>query len=648
MIKARLKEWGYLKNAKKEDWHFLAVLYYRRTQEGKTSTEFVVRGHRKTLRDLLRFVRNQSMTFDEFLAEAEQQARVKPIPTYIRAVTPDEVDVKSSPNESTPESFSFSPQLQSSRTDNKFSSPITHYSNWRPPPSQVPTLPYNYPRQLQNSSVDSSSIYRGHQQFYTTISTGERVQPGGRQYNSSSMDVEMENTSGHESSNSGFSPCSFLQEEIQDISRRLTSSVHSTPSASSEDFNTWGLLIANSDDDSPSVDFLCTKCNQPSSGHFTSIDSLEPRNILNGSSEQSWHLPVSTNEGTWTWISQCFLACIALNRGHSSDSQIFLDQAAGVLRKIIKVQDPLLLNASGLLATILAMHDQGQIAKQVMNHAKEVAASLLNEDDPIRVTMNYHAAAAWLQIPASGIRSEHLKRAYFTFCKRVPADHPYRVTALYNWAWMLKYEKRFEEAEKHLRQAYLQSLKILGKQNMQTVMIMSTLAVCLTDLKREDQQDEAIDLFTFAISGAIEILGHREHPWVLEATRRMNEILRARDGDTERVLDNYKRILWGRAKMLGRKHTFTLGAKTDYENALQRLGRWSDEQGNNSDEQNEVLDLFAEEPTDSWIHISRPHYSPNLRVSKNDDIDTLDDTSGLDIQEGRCPSPASSNEHAGY
>lgn len=73
MIKARLKQWGYLKNAKKEDWHFLALLHQTRKGQGKQSTAFDVRGHRKTVKDLQRFIRNQGMTADQFLSEARER-----------------------------------------------------------------------------------------------------------------------------------------------------------------------------------------------------------------------------------------------------------------------------------------------------------------------------------------------------------------------------------------------------------------------------------------------------------------------------------------------------------------------------------------------------------------------------------------------
>jgi hypothetical protein len=87
MYKTRLKEWGYIKNARSCDWDAVAILHQTRKENGKKATEFFVHGKKRTVADLHAYIRSKNMSEDEFLTSAIARRCV--IPPYVRCQSPE-------------------------------------------------------------------------------------------------------------------------------------------------------------------------------------------------------------------------------------------------------------------------------------------------------------------------------------------------------------------------------------------------------------------------------------------------------------------------------------------------------------------------------------------------------------------------------
>ena len=80
-----MRQWEFNKNIRAEDWAALAILHKTRKDSGKRSTGFLVHGKKKTVADLLRYIKSKNMTEDEFLAAALNSA----IPAHVQCYSPD-------------------------------------------------------------------------------------------------------------------------------------------------------------------------------------------------------------------------------------------------------------------------------------------------------------------------------------------------------------------------------------------------------------------------------------------------------------------------------------------------------------------------------------------------------------------------------
>lgn len=638
MIKARLKQWGYLKNAKKEDWHFLALLYQSRKGQGKQSTVFDVRGHRKTVKDLQRFIRNQGMTPDQFLSEARERTGNKQIPDYIQALTPNNKMHEGLPSEDvSPDYFTPSP-------------PQTQAQLGSAPPALAESNQYLHPTRPTNHQrihSTSSSSTSGNASIYWSMN--QRLQPP------ITFDPR---DSAYLTASSDSSSCGQVQWEFEMCASQLTRPAPLSQRLGDDDIRSWALLTkspSNSDKSSHSTAFVCSRCNQPSHQHFVSLDNFEPnqaprRDILNDNNH-ILHLPVSTKEeGSWTWVSRCFLACMCLTKGDQNAADASLKEAAKEFERLLEKKDRLLLTAAGLVMTVLHMHDQGQIAKQVMSSANHIAQAL-PDGHPIRVTIQYLTASTSLSLPESGITSDTMKQVYQNLLYYYPPTHEYCITARYNYSWMLKFENKLDEAEAVARDVYKMSCQVFGELHMQSITALAVVAGCLYPQKA--RIDECISIFEQVVDRAASLLG-RSYPYTLEAKRRLAGKLGEKSGPSPRTLQLYKDVLWGRMRMLGSAHGFTHGAREDYEKELNAMGLWIDRYGRPTIQQKEVEELFSPNSPGSWTKISRQRASSNNMQNSSsldlDDYDMLeddDDDEDEDIKQEPA-SPTSSNDYEAY
>ena len=348
------------------------------------------------------------------------------------------------------------------------------------------------------------------------------------------------------------------------------------------------------------------------------------------------------------------LAAREIGDQHAADAS--LKEAAKEFERLLEKKDRLLLTAAGLVITVLHMHDQGQIAKQVMESANAIAQTL-PDGHPIRVTIQYLTASASLSLPESTITSDTLEQVYQNLLYYYPPNHEYCVTARYNYSWMLKYENKLDEAEAVAKEVCQTSCQVFGELHMQSVTALAVVAGCL--YPQEHRIDECISIFERVVDKAGSLLG-RSYPYTLEAKRRLAIKLGEKLGASPRTLQLYKDILWGRTRMLGSTHNFTSGARDDYEKELKKMNLWVDQYGQPTEQQKEVEELFSPNSPGSWTKIPRRRVSNNNMESlprveldeydmlddDEDDDDDDDDEDETDKQE--AASPTSSNEYEAY
>lgn len=654
MIKARLAKWEYTKNAKREDWGYLAYLHERRKKDNKP-TIFDIRGHRKTVKDLQRFIRNQNISPEKFLAESIDNIRRKgdQIPDYIRAFTPDRDDLLFSPNES-------------SLSDLRSPSPISTGSirpisdeAYTPASADIEeSLCYRDPIKAQRERFDYETPFNN---YSTTVPLHPRTVAPERNMATPQIPIE------HTCEGCYLYSCEETRLELEACSNQLLKPIPLKSRIGHNDMRSWTIisprtLPASKDNMDVDEHSTCSRCDQPCNIHFPSLDLFEPqqqvqRNILNDTAVHTLHIPTSMrNEGSWVWVSYCFLACMSLKRGDEEVATNILNQAATKFEKLLIAQDPLLLTAAGLMITVLHMHDQSRIAARVLHSAKAVVDRLLPEADPVRITISYLALSADASghlLRRANFSSARLEPVYQELKRRYSVRHPYTITAHYNYAWMLKYDGRQAEAEMHARQVHDESANYFGHLHMQTITSLSVIAGCLA-LQREREQ-ECIDSYRTMIRNATQILGVI-HPYTLEAQRRLADKLERVPGQADIALKMHRTILFGRATMLGRNHEFTLGQKTHYENMLRRLGRWDYVPGRPSSERREVEDLFTKDHEEAWELVPRGDaFDINDATDPNGNrggIVPEDEWCRVAIKESlsrsRSGSPSSGNEYEAY
>jgi len=601
-------------------------------------TVFDVRGHRKTPKDLQRFIRNQNMTAEQFLAEARNAAGAKEVPEYIQALTPDSKHYQDSPDDIEQDYFTPSPPLRSAR--------LPYHSDGVMTQSDIHT---GRPTNHRRPRTTSTASYTHDTGMFSDIN-GQFQQQTGMQDSAYMSAMTASNTSA----------CTQMQVEFEMLGSQLVRPAPLVSRIGDEDISSWALVSSSpssSEESSRSIQFICSRCNQPSDQHFISLDSFEPhqavrRDILNGD-DHTLHLPVSTREeGSWLWVSRCFLACICLRKGDTSAADRCLNEAAKEFEHLLERKDRQLLTAAGLVMTVLHMHDQGDIAKRVIDSAQAVTARVLAQDHPIAITIRYLTASATISFTECGITGDLLETVCQKFLDYYPPDHEYVIAARYNYSWMLKFEGKLEEAELEAREVHVLSCRTLGKIHMQSVTCLAVIAGCI--FPSQQRTDECIAIFDQVIQQASISLG-RHHPYTLEAKRRMAEKTVEVSGSSFETLGLFKDVLWGRVHMLGPAHPFTQGAKDRYAEELQTMNLWVNQGGQPSYARSELEELFSPKSPGSWTKISRRRTSsqqtlqrPLKRDLEEDDVIDDDCEEVLIEVKAGSQSPRSNHEFEAY
>jgi len=388
--------------------------------------------------------------------------------------------------------------------------------------------------------------------------------------------------------------CDQILQDVRTMPLQVTEPASLTSRVGAGDVSSWVLM-------NPTELALDSKCHQAMSRHCISLAGLapstqQPRSLLNGATQEALASPC-TVEGrgeAWRWTGFCFEACIQLDGGDSESSTRSLAEAATLFEDMLTKRDHLIFTAVHMTITVLQMHNQSQIAESVVGSAVAVAKRLLKPNDPIRLILEWEAAAVGRALSESGLGSQILRQIYRSLEKELTLYHPWTITTLYNLAWMLLYEGSFVEGDEDsqllyaeasdlLQTVYEASCASLGPAHMQSITALTTLARAQSSLGKDE---EATETYKKAIRDCKHTLGRR-HPFRLEAKRRL-ALMYGKRGQKEKMERLYWDVLQGRVTVLGRHHPFTVGMKHDLIVLLKDLKKWED----NGPLQRRIYDLF--------------------------------------------------------
>lgn len=653
MYKARLSQWGISKNYSDKDYQICAALHHYRENIGKRSTAFVIHGHKRSLRDLHKYIKGRKMTEDEFLAVALSNVDVNSMNesdrqqqqyAHVRAYTPEpetEGDEAPLPQPPKPAS-SMSPQpatvrgeaslfstsgsvaaqpvsmvsvlpgtglsgsQRGSPTSHRQLSPLTQDlptiplklatqsipSKRQTPGGQFPTAPEESHSFLNwNSPQASSSASHAHLlSSPVDVGSSSAYSSSSQQASSNVLQGPFEDPVQHARSvHSRSSPamsCQQLGRDVEYMALQMVDAPHLKSLCGSDDIQAWRLLSDTSSIESQDFEHVCPTCHDLTKDHFVSLPNLEiarqphqTRSILNDNTCDTTaavtgtiSVPVSSreHEHSWKWVARCFAACIYLSRGNDTLSQMSLRDAEEEFeRMLVPEQDPKALLALNHTLSILQMHNQGQITREIMAAANRVAERVLGPEEPLTVISRWMVYVSNAQMQRCDITSAMLFDVHEEFTRRHGPDDLRAIASLYCYGYMLNVERQLEQAEQVLREVCARSTTILGPAHLQSISALTNLH---RSLERQDRVDEAIDVLHQAIRDSRDTLG-KSHPRRLE-TMRLLGVLYERKGRLDLAEKWFWPVIEGRVKMLGRNHAYSQGMKRDMENLLTRMGKW--------------------------------------------------------------------------
>lgn len=564
MFKARLGPWGLNKNSKNNDWGAIAKLHKIRKESGKSATEFLVHGRKRTLAQLRKHIKSKSMTYQDFLAAALDLE----IPAYIRCYTPeaeDSADAATSTSQRNPESAfpipvndklllsptnSGSPHVSVASLLNQQSSDNNPFAPELSPPEGISRPP----PPPQSPSWNNK----------------RRHTPSGNGIIIASPSRPATNLCGPSTA-----PCQHIQSQLNRMAKHAL-----VPCAAQqsdfEDLESWVFLTNPLNDVEHGPVLNCSQCNKSVSSHLSNLDDFVhvdryPTTTTPPCSQPNSLLTKEHRAAALKWVVRCFSACIYMTHGTPNFAQQSLIDAEKEVETMLETNNPLTLTSLNLILSILHVHDQGQTVESIVGSALKVASNVLGYENPITMTIAWMTAAAGQKLPQPGLDANTLRHVYNSFTEQLGDDHPHSITALYNLSWNLIIDGAWEEAEGNLRRLHQTSCHVLGPSHMQSITALTSLSRVLSN---QNKNDAAIETMQEAIERSKNTLGP-SHPYRLESKRRL-ALMYEKVDDKPRMESLYWDVLKGRVKMLGRTHPYTIGAKVDLARLLQDLGKWDD------------------------------------------------------------------------
>ncbi|EXJ66766.1 uncharacterized protein A1O5_09961 [Cladophialophora psammophila CBS 110553] len=357
MYKARLSQWGISKNYSDKDYQICAVLHHTRQKSGKRSTAFVIHGHKRSLKDLHKYIKGRKMTEEDFLATAlanvkcstaadqqqEQYAHVRaytpepeaegeegPPPTPPTRGRPAEIaaaNVQSakdlhSPTGAASESVSglgpgpgLGPASCSTAPTSAFThqhSPASPSQRWSPHHSASPYFP------LTVSPPQRHGPYLASRESNITCSSDSSPSSSSRAHAVSSpqdaplsaalsytypippsepraiVDDQVRHA-GTGCDTSPTMPCHSLGRDVEYMALQIVDAPPLKSLCGHDDIRSWALMFTDSSsEDSMDFEQICPKCHESTREHFISLPNLEMPQLPRNILNATQDLPGST------------------------------------------------------------------------------------------------------------------------------------------------------------------------------------------------------------------------------------------------------------------------------------------------------------------------------------------------------------------
>ncbi|KIX02476.1 uncharacterized protein Z518_08417 [Rhinocladiella mackenziei CBS 650.93] len=641
MYKARLSQWGISKNYSDKDYQICAVLHHSRQKSGKRATAFVVHGHKRSLKDLHKYIKGRKMSEDEFLTTAlknivlcnDRTGELQEPYAHVRAYTP-EPETETEDQQSTPTTGQLSGEITASvakqspqgaetepgpslgrasglasrpgsgsgatsgrrstaHRESPTSQRLSPHGKASPPTRQI--CGTQFPPKDGAVSVTWQSPPSPSSRGPLVSSPLALPSSAALSFNhpvanlplGSFEDQVRHAGTVHDSMPTPTTTCQRLGREVEYMALQIIDAPPLKSLCGHDDVRTWRLMSDTSSVDTDDYEKICPTCHEPTQDHFISLPNLEmpqqSRSILNETSsamDSTISVPASSrgHEHSWRWVARCFAAYIYMNRANDTLTQRSLEDANLEFEKmLIPQQDPKILLALSQTLLILNMHGQPSLTEYIMSSAHSVAEHILGPEDPLTIITRWMVDVAKLEMKTSETTSATLKSVAEQFILRHGHTDPRSIASLYCYGYMLNVERRLNEAEQVLIDVYQVSSATLGPRHLQSISALTNLHRALA---RQGRSEEAIGVLRKAIDDSRDTLGEN-HPRRLESMRLLAVLYedRRREDLTEEL---YWKVLEGRIKMLGRNHRFTLGIRNDLEALLKRMGKWGVERPRNA------------------------------------------------------------------
>ena len=565
MYKTRLAQWGFNKYTKDNDWQAMAILHKRRQKAGKRHTVFDVHGHKKTLRDLRKYLKSRHISDDDFLSDSA--AADMRIPEYIRARTP-ELDHMSISSPARPLATSSTHGIPHTRAvgDGQASSDLSLLSSTaRTRSESLLSGQYEVVAHSSSPSMASDSDKQGPtaRQQSITVSAHEdlaRVGFGAMATSAAPIDSEYD----------------FCDEEQRKLGmlllRSMTSESEQLP-CTSRDTGSWTTLSPKTT--TSGRNSFCSRCRTRMSNHLPfpmeflwRKRSFLPPSLFSDNVQFAAMIPHDLDVA-FVWMACCLGACMFVRQQSFDFVAKSLQRADEALEEMLRNENTSVLTTLNCILVLLHSHDQGNMAASVIRSALHVVETVLGTDNPMTTTLIWMTALAGGRLPSCQVTTGDLRRVQAGFQTRLGSLHEHTLATSYHLGFNLIRDKSYVEAESTLRALCDSSMAVLGPYHMQTTSAQNALSRVLS---YQGNVEEAILISKQALESIRKTFGP-EHPHYLESRRRL-ALLYEKQGQQVMMEPIYWEVLSGRIKSLGPDHAYTLGAKQDLITLLKYLDKW--------------------------------------------------------------------------
>jgi hypothetical protein len=234
-----------------------------------------------------------------------------------------------------------------------------------------------------------------------------------------------------------------------------------------------------------------------------------------------------------TWHSLCLYVNVFLTENEVSAAEHLMTRAAMIYQRLVQHKNDQLLSILFLMLTNFFLHRKGDLAAQLLGHAKIAASVYLDEDDPIMVSIEFMIATAQVTTLTCGITIDTLRHIARDMKAQWGVNHPFCITADYHLAWRLAREPDFLlEALSILLQTQNLAERVFDPVHMQTVACITTRARVLGHL---GFHEEAAKAMGEAVERVKSWVMADDYPYYVEIKRRhrifVEELERHRAGE---------------------------------------------------------------------------------------------------------------------